>query len=419
MLGAVPIAPDAPATSAAARDHRAAGQALARGNALGALALVGRADDTLGLTLRGIAYAQMGDLALARVTLERAAKSERGKLARARIEAALVEVSMADGDIAATSRAARRSAEMLAGLGDVRNAAMQRLVQARAEVLLGKLAEARHVVGELLASSSTLPPDVVAVAWLARAEIAVRAVAPTEARAALARARDALDGAPNQLLARALVSLETELSVPVARLERGGVLRSTDLYGMEAASSGEVFLVDACRRLVIASRVTIPLAKRPVLFALLLVLARAWPRDVARDELAGLAFDVRRVNASHRSRLRVEIGRLRKVLGVLAEPVATDDGYRLESELELVTLLPPTDDDDARIAILLGDGASWSAQALAEHAGVSKRTAQRALAALVGSGAAVREGQGKDVRYARPGPRIASRMLLLGLVPST
>lgn len=413
------VVPSAPLSAAAARDHRAAGQALARGNALGALALVGRTEDALGLTLRGIAYAQMGDLALARTTLERAGKSERNQLARARIEAALVEISMADGDIAATSRAARRSAETLAGLGDLRNAAMQRLVQARAEVLLGKLAEARHVVGELLDGSAKLPSDVVAVAWLARAEIAVRAVAPTEARAALARARGALDGAPNELLARALVSLEKELSIPVARLERGGVMRNTDLYGMEAASSGEVFLVDACRRLVIAGRVTIPLAKRPVLFALLLVLARAWPRDVGRDDLAGLAFGARRVNASHRSRLRVEIGRLRKVLSGLAEPVATDDGYRLDSKLELVTLLPPTDDDDARIAILLGDGASWTAQALAEHAGVSKRTAQRALADLVESGVAVREGTGKDVRYARPGPRIASRMLLLGLVPPT
>ncbi|MGZ3456796.1 MAG: helix-turn-helix domain-containing protein, partial [Polyangiales bacterium] len=70
-----------------------------------------------------------------------------------------------------------------------------------------------------------------------------------------------------------------------------------------------------------------------------------------------------------------------------------------------------------RIALLLGDGASWSAQGLAEHAGVGKRTVQRALANLVEKGAAMRIGSGRDQRYARPGTPIASRMLLLGLLP--
>jgi hypothetical protein len=47
---------------------------------------------------------------------------------------------------------------------------------------------------------------------------------------------------------------------------------------------------------------------------------------------------------------------------------------------------------------------------------VSKRTAQRVLAGLVEGGRAVRTGEGKNVRYARPGAPIASRMLLLGLI---
>jgi len=398
--------------------HRAAGQALARGDALRALGLVGRAEDVLGLTLRGIAYAQIGDLELGRGALERAARMEKKPLARARINAALVEIAMAEGDAAATARAAQASARELARLGDPRNAAMQSLVLARAEVLLGRLPEARHVVAQVLATPD-LPADVEAVAWLAKAEIAVRGLAATEARGALTRARAALDGAGSQLLARALVALEAELSNPVARIERAGVVRAADLYAIEAASTGEVMLVDACRRLVIAGRASIPLARRPILFALLLVLARAWPRDVGRDELAARAFDAGRVNASHRSRLRVEIGRLRKVMSGLAEPIATEGGYRLETPREVVTLLPPTDDDDARIAILLGDGAAWSAQSLAEHAGVSKRTAQRALAVLVEEGSVIRAGTAKDVRYVKPGPRVASRMLLLGLVPAT
>ncbi|MGF2075679.1 hypothetical protein, partial [Enterococcus casseliflavus] len=85
------------------------------------------------------------------------------------------------------------------------------------------------------------------------------------------------------------------------------------------------------------------------------------------------AFGVRRCNDSHRARLRVEIGRLRKALaGLGAAPVATAEGYALTSEREVVMLLPPDDDEASRIALLLGDGAAWSAQGLAEHAGVSK-----------------------------------------------
>jgi hypothetical protein len=314
------------------------------------------------------------------------------------------------------ARAAKESADELARLGDERNAAMQRLVLARAEVLLGRLGEARRVVEEVTAAE--LAPDLRAVAWLAQAEICLRAIATTDARDALSRARRVLEEAPNHLLARALSVLEQELSRPVARTLRGGVLREADLFTVEDVSRGELLLVDACRRLVLAGRVTIPLARRPVLFALLLVLARAWPASVPRDELAARAFDVRRVNASHRARLRVEIGRLRKVMdGLAAEPVATPDGYVLSSKREVVVLLPPSDDEVARVALLLGDGASWTAQGLAEHAGISKRTAQRALGALVAGGGAIRTGKGKDMRYTRPGTPIASRMLLLGLVP--
>ncbi|PTL76670.1 helix-turn-helix domain-containing protein [Vitiosangium sp. GDMCC 1.1324] len=395
-----------------------AGRALASGEPLKALGLVGRLESALGLTLRGIAYAQIGDLELARKSLERALSLADEPLTRARARAALVELELSTGDPTPAARAAKASADELARLGDARNAAMQRLVLARAEVLLGRLGEARRVVEEVMATE--LAPDLRAVALLAQAEICLRAIATTDARDALSHARRALEGAPNHLLARALVALEQELSRPVARILRGGVLHDADLFAIEDVSRGEFLLVDACRRLVIGGQIRIPLARRPVLFALLLVLGRAWPASVPRDELAARAFDVRRVNASHRARLRVEIGRLRKVMaGLGAEPLATPDGYALSSTREVAVLLPPSEDEVARVALLLGDGASWSAQGLAEHAGISKRTAQRALGALVASGGAIRTGTGRDVRYTRPGTPIASRMLLLGLVPKT
>lgn len=402
-----------PSASAALVD---AGRALAGGETLRALGLVGRDGSALGLTLRGIAYAQLGDSELARQSLERAVSIADDPRTRARARAALVEVALSTGDPAPAACAARASAEELAGLGDARNAAMQRLVLTRAEVLLGRLGEARHVVQEVLCSE--LAPDLRAVAELAQAEIAVRSLAATDARDALVRARRALEEAPHRLLNRALVALERELSVPVARIQRAGESRDADLFAIEDVCRGQVLLIDACRRLAIGGRVTIPLARRPVLFALLLELGRSWPRPVPRDDLATRVFDARRVNPSHRARLRVEVGRLRKIMdGLAAQPLATAEGYALSSKRDVALLLPPSDDDAARVGFLLGDGASWSAKGLAEHAGISTRTAQRALGALVQTGGAVRTGKGRDVRYARPGTPLASRMLLLGLVP--
>jgi hypothetical protein len=433
MLAGVTTVPDA---SQALLDAR---RALAVGEPLRALGLVGRDESALGRMLRGIAYAQLGDLDLARQSLERAASLADDPQTRARARAALVEIALNAGDPAPAARAAEASARELVALGDARNAAMQRLVLARAEVLLGRLDAARTVVDKLVATE--LPPDLRALACFTQAEIAVRALAPTDARSALAHARRYLEGAPHLLLERAIAALERELSLPVARIQRAGTIADADLFAIEGVSGGQVLLVDACRRVAIGreatttgdasasitgdasastigDQVTIPFARRPMLFALLLVLARAWPVPVGRDELAGRAFEVRQVNASHRARLRVEIGRLRKVTGAIgAEPIASDEGYVLRSRREVVVLMPPSDDDVARIGFVLADGASWSARGLAEHAGVSRRTAQRALGALVETGAVIRTGRGKQVSYARLGGAIASRMLLLGLVP--
>jgi hypothetical protein len=409
---------DASAEAAAGADATSnanAAQALARGDALRALSLVGRGPGALALTLRGIAYAQLGDLELAHEALERAAETTRDVRLLARVRAALVEVALGEGDVARAAAEARASAEELTRLGDGRNAAMQRLVLARAEVLLGRLGEARRAVAEV--SATSLSADVRAVAALAEAEIATRALAARDARAALSRARSALEQAPNRLLAHETEALEAELSRPVARLEGRGEALDADLFAIEEAASG-LLLVDACRRLVLAGRARIPLARRPVLFALLVELARAAPRSVPRDVLAERIFDARRVNASHRARLRVEVGRLRKLLeGLDAEPVATADGYALASRREVAILVPRDEDDASRVALLLGDGATWSAQRVSETAGISKRTAQRALGELVTAGRAVRTGSGSSVRYHRPAMPIASRMLLLGLAP--
>src|SRR5215208_6911036 len=89
-------------------------------------------------------------------------------------------------------------------------------------------------------------------------------------------------------------------------------------------------VVDACRNVVRAGTMIIPLAGRTVLFALARALAEAWPDDATRGTLIARAFRARDADESHRARLRVEIGRLRKTVRPLAGLNATNRGFLLE-----------------------------------------------------------------------------------------
>ena len=90
-------------------------------------------------------------------------------------------------------------------------------------------------------------------------------------------------------------------------------------------------MVDACRNVVRAGATAVPLASRPVLFALARALAEAWPADVPRETLLARAFRARDADELHRARLRVEIGRLRQALAPLAGVSATQPGLRAEA----------------------------------------------------------------------------------------
>src|SRR5207247_11076960 len=92
---------------------------------------------------------------------------------------------------------------------------------------------------------------------------------------------------------------------------------------VEALFASGDLVVDACRRAVRGPARSVPLAGRPVLFALVGALAEAWPADVPRDRLVARAFEARAANESHRTRLRVELGRLRAALRPLARIEAT------------------------------------------------------------------------------------------------
>ena len=157
------------------------------------------------------------------------------------------------------------------------------------------------------------------------------------------------------------------------------------------------------------------LARRPALFALLYGLAEAWPGQAAREDLIERAFGARRTNPSHRARLRVGMGRLRRELRPLAEIRATAGGFSLVARgaATVRLLAPPIESPDAAVLALLADGQAWSTSALALALGSSQRTVQRALAALGEAGQVRALGSGRSRRWlSAPVAGFATNLLL-------
>jgi hypothetical protein len=179
-------------------------------------------------------------------------------------------------------------------------------------------------------------------------------------------------------------------------------------------------VVDACRHVVRAEGETIPLARRPVLFALARALGEAWPGDVSRDVLVARAFGAKRADTSHRARLRVEAGRLRAALRTVGSVSATQRGYALapRRSRRVIVLAPPVEGEDGAVLAFLADGEAWSSSALALALGTSQRTAQRALDALAASGKVQSFGRGRARRWTTPPvPGFTTTLLLPGPLP--
>jgi hypothetical protein len=165
----------------------------------------------------------------------------------------------------------------------------------------------------------------------------------------------------------------------------------------------------------------VSLATRPVLFALARALAEAWPADVSRDTLVARAFRGKHADESHRARLRVEIGRLRAELRMLADVSATKQGFALAPRRagEVVVLAPPFEEQHAEVLAFLADGESWSSSALAIALGASPRTVQRALDQLGATGKVQSFGRGRARRWMTPPvPGFPTILLLPGPLPS-
>jgi hypothetical protein len=382
----------------------AAARALAAGDALGALKRVALRDDPPALALRGIAMAQLGEHPRARALLRRAARGfgAHEELARARCVVAEAEVALAMRDLGGSPRLLASASATLDAHGDRANALQARLIGARRLLLLGRLDEASAALARVDARG--MPPSLAAVAELAAAELALRSLRTGPAQAALARAHEAADRARVPALQAEVAEARAALDRPAARRVFAGAEQALRLDEIAALLASDALVVDACRRGLRLGAAWRPLARRPVLFALALALAEAWPGDVDRETLIARAFRTRRPNESHRARLRVEIGRLRTLISEMARIEATPRGFVLKPRRAraVVVLAPPIDGDQASLVALLSDGAAWSTSALALALGSSQRTVQRALVELEAAGRVRSIGRARARRWLSP-----------------
>jgi hypothetical protein len=268
----------------------AAARALAAGDPLGALKRVALRDDAPALALRGIAMAQLGDLARAKGLLRSAARAFGPKeaVARARCVVAEAEIALVSRDLGQGPKALEAARATLEAHGDRVNAAHARYIAIRRLLLIGHLDEAERMLADL-----AFPPLSAAsktVHELVIAGIAVRRLRTRVARAALARAKSAARQAGIPALTAEVESASRVLATPAARLMAPGIQQQLVLAEVEALLASNALVVDACRHVVRQKRKLVSLAKRPVLFALLRALGEAWPADVPRDALVARAF---------------------------------------------------------------------------------------------------------------------------------
>jgi DNA-binding winged helix-turn-helix (wHTH) protein len=398
----------------------AAARALAAGDPLGALNRVALRDDAAALALRGIAMAQLGDLVRAKALLRSAARAFGPKeaVARARCLVAEAEIALASRDLTWPPKALDAARATLEAHGDGVNAAHARYLEIRRLLLIGQLEAAERRLAEL--DPAPLPPTLRAAHALVVAGIAMRRLRTKPAREALARAGAAAREANIPVLTAEVESASRLLSTPAARLIARGEERPLLLGEVEALLASKSLVVDACRYVVRDTGAVVSLATRPVLFALARALAESWPDDVTRDALIARAFRGKHADESHRARLRVEIGRLRRKLRTLADISATKQGFALVPRRgrEIVVLARPVEEQHAEMLAFLTDGESWSSSALALALGTSQRTVQRALDELAANGKVQYVGHGRARRWMTPPvPGFTTTLLLSAPLP--
>src|SRR5580700_2974357 len=388
----------------------AAARALAAGDPLGALKRIALRNDAPALALRGIAMAQLGDLVRAKALVRSAARAfgAHEAVARARCVVAEAEMALAARELTWPAKALEAARATLEEHGDRVNAAHARYLEVRRLLLIGRLDEAERKLASL--DPTPFPPALRAAHELVVAGIAMRRLRTKPARAALERAARAARDAHIPALAAEVASASLLLDAPAARLLARG----------EARLASRALVVDACRHVVRDARTVVSLARRPVLFALARALGEAWPADLPRGTLIARAFRAKRADESHRARLRVEVGRLRRMLRALAGVSATPRGFKLvpRRAREVVVLARPVEEEHAAVLAFLADGESWSSSALALALAASQRTVQRALDSLRAAAKVQSFGRGRARRWMTPPvPGFTTTLLLPAPLP--
>ena len=399
----------------------AAARALAAGDPLGALNRVALRDDAPALALRGIAMAQLGDLDRAKMLLRRAARAFGPKEAmpRARCVVAEAEIALVSRDLGWPAKALATARATLEAHGDRVNAAYAQYLEARRLLLVGRIDEAELTLAGLV--PGILTPALRTAYELVVAGIAIRRLRTKAAHDALDKARNAAHQAGIPALTAEVESASHALTTPAARMITVGEERLVLLDEVEALQASNAFIVDACRLDVRDEYTKVSLASRPVLFALLFALGEAWPGDVPRDTLIERAFRLKLADETHRARLRVELGRLRKLLRALADVNATKRGYVLipRHAQAVVVLALPVEEKHAAVLGFLADGQSWSSSALALALGTSQRSVQRSLDSLAAEGKVASYGRGRARRWiSRPVPGFTTTLLLPAPLPA-
>jgi hypothetical protein len=379
----------------------ASARALAAGDPLAALKRIALRDDAPALALRGIAMAQLGDLARAKELLGNAARAfgAREPIARARCNVAEAEIALVLRDLGRPMEGLGAARSSLEAYGDFANAAHAGYLEARRLLLIGRLDEAERILDEL--DPAALPMTSRAGYELVAAGIAIRRIRAKPARDALDRAKSAAGRVGNAALKVEVERAVQAFEAPAARLVACDRERLLRLEEVEALIASDALIIDACRNVVRAKTAIVSLVSRPVLFALVRLLGEAWPEDASRKELLARAFRAREADESHRVRLRVEIGRLREVISSLAKIHATERGFVLEPHEAgaIAVLAPPVENEHGEVLALLADGEAWSSSALALALDVSPRTVQRALDTLAENGKVEWFGQGRARRW--------------------
>ncbi len=400
----------------------AAARALEAGDPLGALNRVALRNDAPSLALRGIAMAQLGDLAKAKALLRTAARAfgPREAVARARCVVAEAEIALVSRDLSWPVKALTAARATLAMHGDLANAAHAGHIEARRLLLVGRLDDAERTLAEI--RPTPLPPASQVIRELVIAGIAIRRLRTKEARTALSRAAQAARLARIPALVAEVEGARLILDTPAARLIARGSEHPVLLGEVERLTTSAALLVDTFHHVVRRQGVIVSLETRPVLFALARLLAQAWPADVSREILISGAFQARHADESHRARLRVEIGRLRTKLKPLADISATKEGFVLAPRRtrDVLVLARPVEEKHAAVLAILADGEPWSSSALALALGISPRSVQRALEELARSGKVQSFGHGRARRWMTPPvPGFPTGLLLPGPFPKT